>query len=134
MPVERVVDAFVAGLEDDAGRRLAGGEWGVTLAAGAAGDWPLDIGLRLADGLLRIQAFALPAANAPADEEVLHWNRTTRLVRFARTRSGDVWVQADLPAELVDERQLDRLLGLVVEAAANARTTSGRAGPPVGPR
>ena len=121
MPVERVVDAFVAALPDGAGRRLADGEWGLTLEQGAAGDWPLDVGLRLSDGLLRIQAFALPAAHAPADEDVLHWNRTTRIVRFARTRSGDVWVQADLPAELVDEKQLDRLLGLVAEAARAAR-------------
>ena len=123
MPVERVVDAFVAALADGAGRRVADGEWGLTLEPTAVGDWPLDIGIRLADGLLRVQAFAIPAANAPADADVLHWNRTTRLVRFARTRSGDVWVQADLPAEVVDERQLDRLLGLVVEAAYAARRT-----------
>ena len=121
MPVERVVDAFVAALADGAGRRVADGEWGLTLEPTAVGDWPLDIGIRLADGLLRVQAFAIPAANAPADADVLHWNRTTRLVRFARTRSGDVWVQADLPAELVDERQLDRLLGLLAEAARAAR-------------
>ena len=121
MPVERLVDAFVAALDDGAGRRLADGEWGVTLPAGTAGDWPLDIGIRLADGLLRIQGFAVPAEHAPADSDVLHWNRTTRLVRFSRTRSGDVWVQADLPAELVDERQLDRLLGLLAEAARAAR-------------
>jgi len=121
MPVERVVDAFVAALPDEAGRRLASGEWGLTLEAGAAGAWPLDIGLRLADGLLRVQAFAIPAADAPADEDLLHWNRHTRLVRFSRTRSGDVWVQADLPAEAVDDAQLDRLLGLVVEAARAAR-------------
>jgi hypothetical protein len=122
MPVERVVDAFVAALPDGAGRRLADGEWGLTLEKGAAGGWPLDIGIRLADGLLRIQAFAVQADAAPADADVLHWNRTTLVVRFARTRSGDVWVQADLPAELVDEQQLDRLLGLVAEAARAARS------------
>lgn len=122
MAPERVVDAFVAALPDGAGRRLAPGEWGLTLEAGAAGSWPLDIGVRLADGLLRIQAFAVPASDAPADADVLHWNRQTRLVRFSRTRSGDIWVQADLPAELVDEAQLDRLLGLVAEAARAARS------------
>jgi hypothetical protein len=124
MPVEPVVDAFVAALADGAGRRVAAGEWGLTLQPTAAGDWPLDIGIRLADGLLRVQAFALAAASAPADADVLHWNRSTRIVRFARTRSGDVWVQADLPVELVDERQLDRLLGLVTEAAYAARSLS----------
>src|SRR4051794_14133889 len=86
MPGERVVDAYVAALEDGAGRRLAHGEWGVTLPAGAAGDWPLDIGMRVDAGLPRIQAFAIPGANAPEDAEVLHWNRHTRIVRFARTR------------------------------------------------
>src|SRR5205085_8055182 len=74
MAPERVVDAFVAALPDGAGRRLATGEWGVTLEPGAAGAWPLDIGLPLADGLLCIQAFAVPAAAAPADADVLHWN------------------------------------------------------------
>ena len=102
------MDAFVAALPDGAGRRLATGA-GMML-------------YHLADGLLRIQAFAVPAADAPADADVLHWNRHTRLVRFARTRSGDIWVQADLPAELVDETQLDRLLGLVAEAARAARS------------
>ena len=38
------------------------------------------------------------------------------MARFACTREGDIWVLGDLPAAAVDERELDRLLGLVVEA------------------
>lgn len=107
------LDAYFAGV---GARRLADGEWGLTVPD----EHPLDVGIRLADGLVRIQAFAVPAADAPADADVLHWNRSARVVRFARTRSGDVWVQADVFADAADS--LDRVLGLVVEAARSART------------
>jgi hypothetical protein len=112
------IDAVERYLEGVGARRLADGEWGLTIAD----EHPLDIGIRVADGLLRIQAFALPAADAPADEDVLHWNRATRVVRFARTRSGDLWVQADLFVEAADA--LDRVLGLVVEASRSARAVA----------
>jgi hypothetical protein len=104
-------------LEGVGARRLADGEWGLTVPD----EHPLDIGIRVADGLVRIQAFAVPAADAPADEDSLHWNRSTRVVRFARTRSGDLWVQAELFVEAADT--LDRVLGLVVEAARAARAS-----------
>lgn len=103
-------------------RRVAHGEWGVTLDAERAGGWPLDLGLRLADGLLRIQAFALPYREDIDFGQLLHWNRQTRLARFACTNAGDIWVQADLPATAVDSEQLDRVLGLVVEGALNVRS------------
>jgi hypothetical protein len=115
-----VITDYIAALPGDT-RRVAHGEWGVTLDAERAGGWPLDLGLRLADGLLRIQAFALPYREDIDFGQVLHWNRQTRLVRFACTRAGDIWVQADLPAAAVDAEQLDRLLGLVVEGALNVR-------------
>lgn len=105
-------------LESVGARRLADGEWGLTVAD----QHPLDIGIRLADGLVRIQAFAVPAADSPADEDVLHWNRSTRVVRFARTRSGDLWVQAELFADAAEP--IDRVLGLVVEAARSARAAA----------
>jgi hypothetical protein len=105
-------------LESVGARRLAEGEWGLTIPD----EHPLDIGIRVADGLVRIQAFAVPAPDAPADEDVLHWNRSTRIVRFARTRSGDLWVQADLFAD--DADAIDRVLGLVVEAARSARAAA----------
>ena len=108
------------------GRRLAPAEWGLTVAAEAAGGQPLDIGLRLSDGLVRAQAFAVPAAGAPEPSLLLRWNRQTRLVRFGSARSGDVWVHADLPARALDERGLDRLLGLLTEAALAARAQMAR--------
>jgi hypothetical protein len=58
---------------------------------------------------------------------LLWWNRQTRLVRFGCTRSRDVWVHADLPVDSVDERGVDRLLGLVVEAALAVREHAQRA-------
>ena len=117
MPAQ-AVEVYLNGV---GARQVAEREWGLTLEADGEGGWPLDVGIRIADGLVRIQAFALGAARAPDDADVLHWNRRTRMVRFARTRSGDVWVHADLPVELADEKQLDRLMGLVVEAAYAAR-------------
>ena len=52
---------------------------------------------------------------------LLWWNRQTRYVRFACTRSREVWVHGDLPVAAVEERQVDRLLGLVVEGAIAVR-------------
>jgi hypothetical protein len=114
-----VVDAFLGPLPS---RRLGHGEWGLTLPAETAGGWPLDVGLRITDELLRVQAFAAPADAAPDHGQLLFWNRHTRLVRFAVSQSGDVWIQADVPVPAVDERMLDRVLGLVVEAAVAVRT------------
>jgi hypothetical protein len=115
-----VITEYVGALPGDT-RRVAHAEWGVTLDEERGGGWPLDLGLRLADGLLRVQAFALPYREGLDFGQVLHWNRQTRMARFACTRSGDIWVQADLPVEAVGAEQLDRLLGLVVEGALNVR-------------
>ena len=114
------IDDYIDALPGET-RRVAHGEWGVTLDADRAAGWPLDLGLRLVDGLLRIQAFALPYREDLDFGQLLHWNRQTRLARFACTRTGDIWVQADLPATAVDAEQLDRILGLVVEGALNVR-------------
>jgi hypothetical protein len=114
------VDEYVAGLPGET-RRLAHGEWGITVAAEQAAGWPLDVGIRVADGLLRVQAFALPATDDVNPWNFLHWNRGTRYIRFACTRAGDIWVHGDLPVSAVDERELDRLLGLVTEGALAVR-------------
>src|SRR4051794_32694143 len=114
MPID-AVDTYLTGV---GARRLADGEWGLTVAD----EHPLDIGIRVAEGLVRVQAFAVPAADAPADEDVLHWNRSTRVVRFARTRSGDLWVQAEVFVDAADS--IDAVLGLVVEAARSARAVA----------
>jgi hypothetical protein len=116
------VDAFVQQLPGET-RRLAHGEWGITVAPEIASGWPLDVGVRIDDGLLRVQAFALSADEAINPWNFLHWNRGTRYIRFACTRAGDIWVHADLPVAGVDERMLDRVLGLVVEGAVLARDT-----------
>jgi len=125
MAATNVVDSYLDGFAGE-GRRVADGEWGLTVPPEAAGGWPLDIGLRLSDGMLRAQA---PAA--PFDEEIdpwmlLWWNRQTRYVRFACSRSREVWVHADLPVTALDERALDRLLGLLVEGALAVRDYAAR--------
>ena len=120
MSAVSVVDAYVSSLPGET-RRLGHGEWGITLPASQGGGWPLDVGVRVADGLLRVQAFALGADDAINPWNFLHWNRGTRLVRFSCTRAGDIWVQAELPVSAVDEREVDRLLWLAVEGALLAR-------------
>jgi len=120
-----VVDEYVESLPGGA-RRLAHGEWGITLPPEQAGGWPLEVGVRVADGLLRVQAFALPASEELNPWNFLHWNRQTRHVRFACTRAGDIWVHGDLPATGLDAPAVDRLLGLVVEGALRAREAVGR--------
>ena len=130
MAATDLVDAYLASEPDLGARRLAHGEWGISVPAEALGEHSLDVGLRIADGLLRAQALALPGAAELVDPwMLLWWNRQTRLVRFACTRGGDIWVHADLPVAAVDERGVDRLLGLVVEAAVAVRQ---RAAPPAG--
>ncbi len=120
MAVAQVVDSYLAELPGES-RRVAQGEWGISVAAEAAGGWPLDVGLRLIDGLLRAQAFAAPAHETISPWVLLNWNRQTRFIRFASAGNGDIWIHADIPAPGVDERALDRLLGLVAEGAIAVR-------------
>jgi len=115
-----VIDAYLSELPGGC-RRLAHTEWGVSVEAEALGSQPLDIGVRLADGLVRVQA-PLHGPGAELDPwMLLWWNRQTRLVRFSATASHEPWIHADLPLAGLDDDALDRLLGLVVEAAAAAR-------------
>ena len=115
-----VIDAYVRELPGE-GRRLAHGEWGVTVAAESAGGAPLDIGLRIADGMLTAKAVAVHGAADLDPWMLLWWNRQTRFVRFGCTRGRDIWVHADVPVVGLDERAVDRLLGLVAEAALAVR-------------
>jgi hypothetical protein len=121
MAAPEVVDSYFASLPALGARRLAAGEWGLQVPGENAGGEPLDVGLRLADGLLRAQAVVLHGADDLDPWMLLCWNRQTRVVRFGCTRSKDVWVHADVPAPGLDERALDRLLGLVCEAALAVR-------------
>src|SRR3954471_6046474 len=109
------VEAVVKGA---GGRSLAAGEWGLTLPD--VGGWPLDVGVRLRRGVLRAQAFVAPAGVVD-EHELLVRNRGLLMVRFTHTGSGDVWLVGEAFAEDVDEHAVDRLLGLLVQAAADVR-------------
>jgi hypothetical protein len=109
------VDAVITGVR---GRRLADGEWGLTVDD--VGGWPLDVGVRVRRGVLRAQAFVAPAGTVD-EHELLVRNRGLLLVRFTHTGSGDVWLVGELLEEHVGERSVDRLLGLLVQAAADVR-------------
>ena len=134
MAVPELVDSYLASVPGLGARRLAAGEWGLQVPAENAGGEPLDVGLRMADGLLRAQAVALHGASDLDPWMLLWWNRQTRMVRFGCSRSKDIWVHADVAAAEVDERALDRLLGLVCEAAVAVRDHAAglRAAPPPG--
>src|SRR3712207_634884 len=110
------VDTYLQGLEAD-WRSVARGEWGLTVEAAG---WPLHIGMAWRDGLLRAQAEVLPPDRVP-DHELLFRNRGLVLVRYAHTGAGAVYVHGELPPELVTPQWLDRLLGLLVDAANVAR-------------
>jgi hypothetical protein len=115
------IETYLSELPDLRARRLAHGEWGLTVPGEQLDGEPLDVGLRVADGLLRVQAIALHGAGDLDAWMLLWWNRQTRLVRFGCTRSRGSWVHADVPAAAVDGREVDRVLGLVAEAALAVR-------------
>ncbi len=115
-----VVDAYIGSLPGER-RRIAHTEWGVTLAADHAGGWPLNLGLRIADGLLTVKAHALDDPEHVDPWMLLWWNRSTRLVRFSSTQAHEIWVHGDLPVAGLSEQDVDRLLGLVVEGALAVR-------------
>jgi Putative bacterial sensory transduction regulator len=111
-----VIDAFVSSLDGET-RRVADGEWGITVDAAG---WPLHVGLAVRDGLLRAQAeVASPGSFDPGD--LLRWNRQVPLVRFSHTRAGETWIQGELPLSAVTASELDRFLGLLVLSATQAR-------------
>ena len=120
MSAADIVSEYVDALPGET-RHLGHAEWGITVAPEQAGGWPLDVGLRIADGLLRAQAFVAPASDDVNAWNFLHWNRQTRIVRFGCTRSGDIWINGDVPVTGLDEQAVDRLLGLLAEGAVLAR-------------
>lgn len=117
------IESYLASI-GAAWRRAGPGAWGLTLAD--VGGWPLDVGLAFTGpgaALLRVQAEVCGPGRLGADE-LLHRNRTLALVRFAQTRAGVVWLQADMPAAAVDAAGLDLALGLLVAAAEPARVAA----------
>jgi putative sensory transduction regulator len=100
-------------------RRVAVSEWGLTVpSAGSAG--ALEIGLALRKGLLAAQAEVV-GPGVVSEWTLLRRNRTLRVVRFALTAAGAVYVQGELPRAAVSVAEVDRLLGLLVAAAEELR-------------
>jgi hypothetical protein len=121
VPVHAAVEACLTSSEAP-WRRVAEGEWGLVAEAGG---WPLDVGVAVRDGLLTVQAEVLAPGHAEP-HVLLHRNRRLRLVRFAHTSAGAVWVQGELPlVAAADANEVDRLLGLLVQAAGEARDAAG---------
>jgi len=120
MSAADLVDAYVTGLPGET-RRLSPTQWGITVEADAAAGFPLDVGLRLVDQMLRAQAFVTAHHEMLDPWLFLNWNRQTRLVRFGAARNGDIWINGDLHVAALDEPSVDRLLGLVAEAALVGR-------------
>jgi hypothetical protein len=98
-------------------RRVAAAEWGLTVVAGG---FALHVGLALRGGLLAAQAEVLGPGRVD-EHDLLRRNRGLRLVRFAHTAAGAVYVQGELPEAAVTAAEVDRLLGLLVDAAESVR-------------
>ena len=111
-----VVEEYLSSLPSSH-RRLAATEWGFTAEAGG---WPLDVGVSLRDGLFRVQA-PLVGSDQISERTLLWWNRRLPLVKFACDQSGEIWLCCDLPLSSVTPRELDRVLGLFVLTATQAR-------------
>ena len=110
------LDDFMSSLGGET-RRVAPGEWGFTVDAGG---WPLHVGVALRQGVLRAQAQVLEPDRVDP-HVLLRWNRHLPHVRFAETAAGEVYVQGELPLAAVDAAMLDRVLGLLVRVAGEAR-------------
>jgi putative sensory transduction regulator len=102
-------------------RRVAPGEWGLTVPSAGS---DLQIGLALRGGLLSVQAEVLPPGIA-SEHALLRRNRTLRLVRFAHTAAGAVYLQGEVPEVCVTAGEVDRLLGVLVAAAEEVRGAVG---------
>jgi hypothetical protein len=111
------IDAYLSAVDAET-RRVAPGEWG--LSAPDVGGWPLHVGLRLTQGLLRAQAEVVGPDQVDS-HEILVRNRTLAIVRYAHTHAGAVWIVGDLPEGCVDAAELDRFLGVLVAAAGDLR-------------
>ena len=77
------VDAYLESVDGLTARRLAHGEWGITVPGDRVGGGPIEASLRIADGLLRAQAIALHAAGDLDPWMLLGGTARPALVRFA---------------------------------------------------
>src|SRR5829696_8734765 len=115
------VEAYLESVPGLEVRRLAHAEWGLVIPGESVGGGAIEVSMRLADRLLRVQALALHSATDLDPWMLLWWNRQTRLVRFGCSRARDIWVHGELPVAAVDELGVDRLLGLITEAVVAVR-------------
>ena len=60
-----------------------------------------------------------------SEHALLRRNRTLRIVRFSHTAAGAVYLQGEVPEGAVTVAEVDRLLGLLVAAAEEARGAVG---------
>ena len=107
-------------------RRVAPGEWGLSVPATGS---DLHVGLALRGGMLAAQAEVL-APGVASEHALLRRNRSLRIVRFAHTAAGAVYVQGEVPEAAVSAVEVDRLLGLLVAAAEELRDALSRPSPP----
>ena len=119
MAPAEVIDAYVG--RSSGGRRLSGSEWGLTVPAEEAAGEPLEVGVSIADDLVRASAAALPQGSELDPWMLLWWNRQARLVRYGSTRTREIWVHGDLPLVGLGEPALERMVRLVTEAAVAIR-------------
>jgi hypothetical protein len=118
-----LIDSYISALNGET-RRVSADEWGLTVDASG---WPLHVGVALRDGLLRAQAEVVGPGELD-EHQLLWWNRQLPLVRFSQGRDRRVHIQVDLPPAAVTPAELDRVLGLLVRAASEAREHAGSGG------
>lgn len=114
-----VAEDLDAALQGLGARRVAPGEWGLTLED--VGGWPLAMGLRAHRGWLSVQGEVCGPGQVDP-HWLLHRGRIAAVgVRYTHTSFGAVWVQLDVPLSDGLAGLVDELLGRVVEAAETAR-------------
>ncbi|MGE4426905.1 MAG: hypothetical protein AB7G37_10685 [Solirubrobacteraceae bacterium] len=120
-------DRAIRAVENALGRagvdahRPAPGAWGIAVTAAG---WPLSVGIAFRDGHLLAQAEILRAGDVDP-QWLLHRNRRDlRLVRYATSAAGDVWVHGELPLTGVTATTVDELLGRLIDAAEAARAAA----------
>ncbi len=110
------VEAFMDSLDADV-REAAPGQWGIRLEAAG---YPLDVGVMIRGGLLRVTAAVLPSGLIDP-HQLLYWNRQAPFVCFAENLAGEVFVTGELPLEQLSTETLDRFLGLLLASSTRAR-------------
>ena len=101
-------------------REVAPGEWGFSTDAGG---WPLHVGIALKDGLLRVQAEVLRRGCRSTRTRCCTATGAGRSCGSARRLRGWCGCRRSLPASAVSADELDRVLGLLLEAVEETRNS-----------